>query len=76
MAQIATFYAGAMTEAREIELGPIAARAGGLDLVVISANDPEAMLRHTDECRTRGLPFAADPCQQLAPGWTASPSAS
>jgi adenosine kinase len=65
-AQIATFYAGAMSEAREIELGPIAARADGLDLVVVSPNDPEAMLRHTDECRARGLPFAADPSQQLA----------
>jgi len=65
-AQIATFYAGAMSEAREIELGPIAARTDGLDLVVISPNDPEAMLRHTDECRVRGLPFAADPSQQLA----------
>ena len=66
MAQIATFYAGAMSEAREIELGPVAARVGGLDLVVIGSNDPEAMLRHTQECRTRKLPFAADPSQQLA----------
>jgi len=66
MAQIATFYAGAMTEAREIELGPVAARVGGLDLAVISSNDPEAMLRHTQECRTRKIPFAADPSQQLA----------
>ena len=32
----------------------------------IGANDPEAMLRHTQECRTRGIPFAADPSQQLA----------
>ena len=24
------------------------------------------MQRHTDECRTRGIPFAADPSQQLA----------
>jgi adenosine kinase len=64
--QIASFYAGAMTEAREIELAPIAARLGGVDLVVISPNDPAAMLRHTDECRTRGYPFAADPSQQLA----------
>ena len=24
------------------------------------------MLRHTEECRTRGIPFAADPSQQLA----------
>lgn len=66
MAQIATFYAGAMSEARHIELKPVADRVGGLDLVVIGANDPEAMLRHTRECRTRGIPFAADPSQQLA----------
>ena len=65
-AQIASFYAGAMQEAREIELAPIAERVGGLDLVVISANDPEAMLRHTEECRVRGIPFAADPSQQVA----------
>jgi adenosine kinase len=65
-AQIGSFYTGAMAEARQIELQPIAERAGGLDLVVISPNDPEAMLRHTDECRTRGFDFVADPSQQLA----------
>jgi adenosine kinase len=65
-AQIASFYAGAMREARDIELAPIAQRIGGLDLVVISANDPEAMLRHTEECRTRGYAFLADPGQQIA----------
>src|SRR6476620_2107064 len=66
MAQIATFYAGAMSEAREIELGPVSKRLGGLDLVLVGPNDPEAMLRHTSECRSRGLAFAADPSQQLA----------
>lgn len=71
LAQIATFYAGAMSEARQIELGPVAARLGGLDLVLIGPNDPEAMLRHTDECRARGIPFAADPGQQLA--WADGP---
>jgi adenosine kinase len=65
-AQIASFYAGAMRDARDIELAPIAERVGGLDLVVIGANDPEAMLRHTEECRLRGFPFAADPSQQAA----------
>lgn len=64
--QIASFYAGAMSEARNIELAPVASRLGGLDLVIISPNDPEAMLRHTDECRDRGYPFIADPSQQLA----------
>ncbi|MBH1933567.1 carbohydrate kinase family protein [Streptomyces sp. AV19] len=64
--QIASFYTGAMSEARLIELQPVAERVGGLDLVLIGADDPEAMLRHTEECRTRGIPFAADPSQQLA----------
>jgi len=66
MCQIASFYAGAMSEARNIELAPVAERVGGLDLVVISANDPEAMLRHSEECRSRGYRFVADPSQQLA----------
>jgi adenosine kinase len=66
MCQIASFYAGAMAEARLIELAPIAMGAGGLELVMISPNDPEAMLRHAEECRQRRYSFAADPSQQLA----------
>src|SRR5690242_19058991 len=42
--QIASFYSGAMAEAAEIELSPIEARVGGLDLVVIAPNDPTAMV--------------------------------
>ncbi len=64
--QIASFYAGAMSEARNIELAPVSERAGGLDLVLIGANDPAAMLRHAEECRSRGYRFIADPSQQLA----------
>lgn len=64
--QIASFYAGAMAEARNIELQPIAERVGGLDLVLVGADDPAAMVRHSEECRTRGIAFAADPSQQLA----------
>lgn len=66
MSQLASFYPGAMSEAREIELAPIADRVGGLDLVVISPNDPAAMTRHTQECRQAGHAFVADPSQQLA----------
>ncbi|HYN93740.1 MAG TPA: carbohydrate kinase family protein [Pilimelia sp.] len=66
MCQIASFYAGAMSEARTIELAPVAARLGGLDLVLISPNDPMAMQRHTTESRQRGYDFVADPSQQLA----------
>jgi adenosine kinase len=66
MCQIASFYAGAMAEARLIELSPVAERVGGFDLVLISPDDPDAMLRHAEECRQRGYAFAADPSQQLA----------
>jgi adenosine kinase len=66
MCQIASFYAGAMSEARNIEIHPVAERLGGLDLVIISPDDPDAMIRHTQECRERGYPFVADPSQQLA----------
>ncbi len=65
MAQIASFYPGAMSEARDISIGELAEQHT-LDLVLIGANDPEAMLRHTAECRELGIPFAADPSQQLA----------
>ena len=66
MAQIASFYPGAMSEARNIKLGNLVNGAGAPDLVIIGANDPEAMFLHTEECRKLGLAFAADPSQQLA----------
>jgi adenosine kinase len=64
MCQIGSFYAGAMSEARNIELRP-AWEATHADLVVISADDPAAMVRHSEECRARGYRFAADPSQQI-----------
>ena len=64
--QIASFYPGAMSEARNIELGPIFERHNGFDLVLIAPDDPEAMLRHTEECRQHKIPFAADISQTLA----------
>jgi adenosine kinase len=64
--QIASFYPGAMSEARNIEIKPIVDRVGAPEVVLIGANDPQAMTRHTEECRLRGFPFAADPSQQLA----------
>ncbi len=61
-AQLATFFPGAMAEAAEIDLADL----GELDLVVVAPDDPGAMLRHSASCRERGVPFAADPSQQLA----------
>ena len=64
--QIASFYPGAMAEARDIAIEDVAAQAGGVDLVLIGADDPDAMFRHTAGCLAAGIPFAADPSQQLA----------
>jgi adenosine kinase len=66
MAQIASFYPGAMSEARNIKLADVIANIGTPELVIIGANDPDAMVVHTEECRKLGLRFAADPSQQLA----------
>src|SRR6476619_5526105 len=66
MAQLASFYPGAMSEARNIKLADVVSRTGTTDLVIIGANDPDAMFLHTEECRKLGLAFAADPSQQLA----------
>jgi adenosine kinase len=64
--QIASFFPGAMSEARNIELGPIMEKTGRFDMLVISPDDPEAMLHHSDVCRKEGIAFAADPSQQMA----------
>jgi adenosine kinase len=66
MAQIASFYPGAMSESRNIKLADVVSRTGSIDLVIVGANDPDAMFLHTEECRALGLAFAADPSQQLA----------
>ncbi len=64
--QIASFFPGAMSEARNIELAPIMAKTGKFDLLVISPDDPEAMLRHMEVALENNIPVAADPSQQMA----------
>ncbi|MEU0096440.1 carbohydrate kinase family protein [Kribbella sp. NPDC006257] len=64
--QIASFYTGAMAESREIDLGAIHAATGGIDLVLIGADDPDGMLKHTALAKANGIDVAADPSQQLA----------
>ncbi|MFI1093651.1 carbohydrate kinase family protein [Streptomyces sp. NPDC020917] len=64
--QIATFYAGAMSEASRIDLADVAASAGPLGLVLVGADDPAAMVRHTAAAHALGVAVAADPSQQLA----------
>ena len=62
--QIANFYAGAMSDCRDVSLSDQGLT--GVDVVIISPNDPQAMLNYTAECRDLGIPFAYDPSQQTA----------
>ncbi|MFF7457897.1 carbohydrate kinase family protein [Kitasatospora sp. NPDC008115] len=64
--QIASFYPGAMSRAADIDLHEVLARTGPARIVLIGPDDPGAMLRRTEEARSAGIPFAADPSQQLA----------
>ena len=61
--QIASFYPGAMGEDVDIDLTGF---AGEIDLVVIGAGNPAAMLSLTQQCRAHQIPFANDTSQQLA----------
>lgn len=60
--QIASFYTGAMAHAGEMSFQT----AGPCDLAIISPNDPGAMIKYADECRTLGIPYLFDPSQQVA----------
>lgn len=61
--QIASFYTGAMAYAHQYRLADV--YEGKPDLVIISPNDPQAMLNLIKECRERGIPFVYDPSQQV-----------
>ena len=60
--QIASFYTGAMAHAAELSFRTV--RDAGL--VIISPNDPAAMVQYAEECRTLKIPYIFDPGQQCA----------
>ncbi len=62
--QISSFYSGAMAYAKDYRLEDV--YDGKPDMVIISPNDPTAMLNLTDECRRRDIHFIFDPGQQIA----------
>lgn len=61
--QIASFYGGAMNFARNYSLQDVCDSIP--DLVIISPNDPVAMVNLAEECRSRGIRFIYDPSQQV-----------
>ncbi len=62
--QIANFYTGAMAHARNYTLAE--RKLDKATTVLISPNDPVAMLNYAQECKQLGVAFAYDPSQQLA----------
>ena len=61
--QIASFYAGAMADAGLISIKNLALTSD--DLVVISPNAPDAMVKYVHECIELGIPYIFDPSQQI-----------
>jgi len=61
--QIAMFYTGAMAHAHTLSFKRHA--PGKIDLVVISPNDPRAMVQYVRECKELHLPYIYDPSQQI-----------
>lgn len=62
--QIASFYTGAMANAGELSFRTVEGLQDGL--VIISPNDPEAMVQYAAECSTMGIKYIWDPGQQCA----------
>lgn len=60
--QIASFYTGAMAHAAELSFRTVDEPG----LVIISPNDPAAMVQYAEECRALRIPFIFDPGQQCA----------
>jgi len=61
--QIASFYPGAMAFADQLSLHDL--NSDFPDLIVISPNDPRAMIRYAKECRELDIPYLYDPSQQI-----------
>jgi adenosine kinase len=63
--QIASFYTGAMANAAELSFRSVAGLREDA-LVIISPNDPDAMVQYAQECSTLGIRYIWDPGQQCA----------
>ena len=61
-AQIATFYPGAMGQASTQSLKDLTFKP---DLVIVSPNAPDAMMKFPSECRELGVRYLYDPSQQV-----------
>jgi adenosine kinase len=63
--QIASFYTGAMANAGELSFRTVPGLQQGA-LVIVSPNDPGAMVQYAEECSSIGVRYIWDPGQQCA----------
>jgi len=61
--QIASFYTGAMSRAAELSFHDVDHE--DIELVIVSPNDPRAMVRYARECQELSIPYIYDPSQQI-----------
>ncbi|MBI9048229.1 MAG: carbohydrate kinase family protein [Anaerolineaceae bacterium] len=61
-AQIASFYSGAMSYAKDLSIAAVKPKP---DFVIISPDDPGAMSRSVQECKDLGIDYLYDPSQQI-----------
>ncbi len=61
--QIASFYSGAMKYAKELSLESFTQNTS--PIIVISPNDPEAMVQYINQCKQFALDYIFDPGQQI-----------
>lgn len=61
--QIASFYTGAMAHASLVSFKDHV--NGGIELAVISPNDPNAMVQYVAECKELNIPYVYDVSQQI-----------
>lgn len=61
--QIAMFYTGAMAYAQQLSFREFA--KDGIELAVISPNDPRAMAQYVRECKELHIRYIYDPSQQI-----------
>lgn len=61
--QIASFYPGAMARSSELSISELV--SGRPDLLVVSPDDPRAMIKRPEECKALKIPYVYDPSQQI-----------
>ncbi len=61
--QIASFYTGAMAQAHTLSFKN--QDYSTIKMVIISPNDPRAMVQYARECQDLGIPYIYDPSQQI-----------